>query len=250
VLITGIPTIKMIDLSKTQIGDDALEALSVRGQRLTTLNLSGCSNFTEYGLRTVLIKCTRLHTLELKSTKISQSSFRDIVDLGVDASLTSLNLSSCKRFSDVQFDLPTLQVLNMSNLPHLTTLNLNCSSLVQLNIPNNRLLRVARFECPQLQNLNLSGCGLLAELTAEAPNLLELNMYGCRTIPEASLDLFFNSTLELKRLSLKGMIQISDAIVTSIVERSKGLVEFDISGCKRLSARMVDYVVSNFETKA
>jgi hypothetical protein len=246
VLLNGIHTLQKLDVSRTEITDEGLEVIATRAAGISKLNLSDCICITDFGLRLMLSKTSDLQTLELRGCRISKAAFSGLIELGPECKLSSLNLSACRKFSDFQFSLPSLRVLNMSSCPHLHRLELICSNLTHLNISSIKMLRNVRLDCPKLIELNLSGCGSLVELVGELPDLLDLNMYNCRSIPEDILVEFLQRTTKLTKLSLKAMIQITDATVSGVIERSRQLVEFDVSGCRRLTKQMSDYVYSHY----
>ena len=91
--------LESLDLYYSKITGAALVGLDVKLTKLKYLNLSGCSNLTDSGLRNLLNNCgSQLESLDLSYTYISGTAL-----VGLDVKLTkfkNLNLSGCSNLTD------------------------------------------------------------------------------------------------------------------------------------------------------
>ncbi len=236
-LLNRLNALDNLDISNTDITDEGLASISLK-LGLEKLFLTNCLNFTEIGLNFVLTKCTNLTQMDLKNTRISRTFF-DTINRLEDCNIQLMNLSSCRHFTRANLKLRYLQELNMSSCSNLQTVSLECESLRILNLSSNNIIHTLTLRCPSVTNVNLSNCVSLRNIDGNLPRLEEINLYNCRNISVDALVEFLGASFEsLSKLSLKGLIQVDDHSIFSIVDPCSKLTYLDISGCKNLSSNL------------
>ncbi|MEZ7504992.1 T9SS type A sorting domain-containing protein [Flavobacterium sp. Arc2] len=179
-----------------------LRALSVIGNNLSTLDLSGLKNLEQLqcqrnSLTSLNIdnlnKLNILYCNENKLTTLDFSSNKGLVSLYCsDNQLTDLKVSGCPNLHEIICENNLLTMLDLSNLNKLTSVLLNnnlleqitfkgCSNLQSVTCRNNKFLSLDLSECNQiyldcqnnnLVNLNLkNGLPLIDLLLQNNPNL-------------------------------------------------------------------------------
>ena len=227
--------IKMLDLSRTEVGNSFLARLSSLTPNLQGLNLEGCSRFTDDGLN-FLTFLPDLENLRLRSC--CQIAGRNPQNLALLTQLRNLDLAYCNLIDDNNIhhlaSLSRLRILSLSScicindlglqrLAPLTELrNLNLDELS--GITNDGLKNLIPFT--KLENLSLMGCLQITDdglqnLTS-LRRLQRLNLAGCgftNSIAFKSL----NPEMHSRILEERGCDQITERAKSELKSSIPGL---------------------------
>ena len=168
-------------------------SLYCRENKLTSLNLSGC---------------TALTTLECRDNR-----------------LTSLDLSGCTALTTLDCSDNKLTSLDVSGCTALTTLDCQENELTSLDVSGSTALTKLECDRNQLTSLDVSGCTALTSLYCTGNSLTSLDVSGCTALTSlycsnnqlTSLDVSKNTALTelgcsynlLRRLNVEGCTNMS-----------------------------------------
>ncbi|XP_004605604.3 S-phase kinase-associated protein 2 [Sorex araneus] len=168
-----------LSLEGLRLSDAVVNNLA-QNSNLLRLNLSGCSGFSEFALKTLLNSCCRLDELNLSWCFDFTEKHVQVAVAHVSETITQLNLSGYRK--------------NLSRAD-LSTLVGRCPNLVHLDLSDSVMLKNDCFEefyhLNYLQHLSLSRCydiipETLLEL-GEIPTLKTLQVFGI--VPDGTLQL-------------------------------------------------------------
>ena len=159
--------ITTLDLS----GCSGLYQLSCNDNQLTSINLSGCSQ-----LNYLAVSNNQLTELDLSRNKALEYF------IGGDNQLTSLNLSGCSKLLLVYCENNRLTTLNLSGCSSLQWLHAENNQLTTLNLSGYTNLQRVRCYNNRLTELDVSGCSALELLYCRINQLTTLKLNGCTAL--------------------------------------------------------------------
>ena len=157
-----------LDLSNSKITDDDLARIVKEyknGRKLTSLNLSNCTNITDAGLA---------HLAELPLTQLNLSGCENITDAGLahltGLPLTQLNLSECENITDAG-------LAHLAKLP-LTQLDLSyCENITDAGLAHLAKLPLTQLNLSRCRKITDAGLAHLAKLPLTQLNLSCVQKY-------------------------------------------------------------------------
>ena len=208
--------------------------------RLTKLNLTGSDWWLSVDAVAALAKCTTLQTLFLSTN----NSVRDAALCAIAAncvSLTQLDLSNCRRVTDVGIaalaTLPLLHNLELANCPG-TTDDALCALAARAGRP---MLYLG------LRSASASEAAL-SELTASCTSLTHLNIGNCDGASDATLAAISRSCPELRVLELRQSDECTDAGLIALAAGCTKLEELLLDGCTdALTDKAVDTILQGLK---
>ena len=192
--LAGCTSLHTLNLSNTNVDDEALNKLANSESHLESLDLSECK--ITKNILTAISNCQNLKTLILRSCQ----SVTDVSALAGCASLHTLNLSNTNVDDDdlnelansesLKNSLHTLNLSGCSGVTNVSTLA-GCTSLHTLNLSNTNIDDEALKELaklPNLHTLNLSGCSGVTNVStlAGCASLHTLDLTGCYSVTDVS----------------------------------------------------------------
>jgi len=172
--------------------DDLEIVLDVYDNRLTSINVSGCTALAYLGCENNRLNslnvtgCTELKSLKCidnQLTSLNVSSCTALLYLGCDNNqLTSLNVSSCTALNELDCSYNQLTSLNVSGCTTLFSLGCENNQLTSLNVSSCTALEILHCPDNQLTSLNVSNCTALVELLCYNNQLTSLNVTGCTSL--------------------------------------------------------------------
>lgn len=219
-------------LSGTLLSDESMLMLARSGMN-KTLCLSKCKHITDTGVSLLFEHSQTLRHLDLTSTLISQKAFETLCL----SKLTTLNVSTCKRLTQISLESPTMLSLRCTSSTSIVRLELKLPALQDLNLSSCKNLQVLQLRNPKsLLNLNLSGCRALRSLIGPFPLLRQANLYNCHGIQIESLDALVRAaSVSLEELNFCGLPQVNDEIAKFILLHCPALSQVSVDGCKNIS---------------
>ena len=205
------------------------------------------------GIRSLtgLEHAANLTSLSLRGNPISKLSLSGLtsltsLDLGSGNALSKLSLSGLTSLTRLHLWGNGLSEVSLSNLPSLTSLNLwgnglsevslsNLPSLTSLNLSDNGLSEVSLSNLPSLTSLNLSDNGLSEVSLSGLTSLTSLSLRGN---PISKLSLSGLTSLTSLNLSDNGLSEVSLSGLTSLTSldlSDNGLSEVSLSGLTSLT---------------
>ena len=158
------------------------------GNRLTALDVSGCTALTE--LECSFNQLTALDVSNNTALTDLSCSFNQLTSLDVSNNtaltrlgctrnqLTSLDVSNNTALWGLYCNSNQLTSLDVSNNTALTELNCSENHITALDVSNNTALTELRCECNQLTSLDVSGCTALTGLGCSGNHLTMPTIYG------------------------------------------------------------------------
>ena len=216
-------------------GCTALTWLGCYNNQLTSLNLSGCTALTELWCydnqlsRLNLSGCTALRTLRCSNNQLTSFNVSGCTALTwlecYSNQLTSLNLSGCTALTKLECGSNQLTSLDVSKNTALTWLECYSNQLTSLDVSGCTSLTELSCGDNQLTSLNVSGCTALTELSCYKNQLTSLNLSSCTALTKFTC---YNS--QLTSLDVSGCTAL-----TELDCRSNQLTSLDVSGCTALT---------------
>ncbi|XP_072978557.1 F-box protein At5g07670-like [Typha angustifolia] len=230
--------------SCSRVSDPNLDLLAHTCPSLKTLNLnlhqtrSGLESFDDIrldedfgddGLRAVAAGCRRLTKVFMRRRKgIGDSGIASLVSLAKN--LTVLDLSWCSRITDEALGaigaVSSLSVLCLHGCSLVTDSGL--ASLSNGPLLSRSIRRLDLSECDRISD---NGVMSLRKLSF----LQELDLAECGPkVTDAGI-VAIASVSSLRRLSVKWLINLSDAAVLALARDCQYLVELDVTGCELIT---------------
>jgi hypothetical protein len=230
---------------------------------LRSINLLGCHNVTENGIKYLTFFCQNLRDLNLKGcTKVNDNAlsylaqFEHLVNLDLtgcvhisDLGLRHLSNSKAKKnlkFLDLTFchKITDEGLQWLSQLTALETLNLQCCRFV-----TNKGLSHVINACRDLKTLNLTGCDKATLSGIDAPrglvHLEKLAMMGCKLTSDSCMNNLISWTSNLKELVLAFSDHVTDKGIKSVVEGCKQLRYLNLKRCDNITDLSLEYISAN-----
>ncbi|EPZ35259.1 RmlC-like jelly roll fold domain-containing protein [Rozella allomycis CSF55] len=197
---------------------------------LKSINLSNCRKIDDDAIHALLLNAPLIESMSLSYCKLlTNNTMLFICQMGKN--LRSLNLQRCTGISDAGF-----YELDNNLMQSMTDLDLSdCSFLTDAAIS------ACSKGMPNLKTLNLSFC---CSLSPEALSII------ADSFDLESLDLSFcgSSVTDNKTLNMRGCVGLTDSGVRSIINYAKNLLSLNVTGCKQISASLVDECSRLFES--
>lgn len=225
-------------IKKKQLSDD--EVLKIGELRPVDLSIVQCTGtklngdlVTNHGLMTMFSSCGRT----LKSLSIASCV---MPPLSGEALLHSAAMH-CNQVSTLDVSWCNLSDNDMlivaDNFPVLSTLLMNGNQSVTDQAVKYNCQRFSH----QLKRLELQGCFKVTNESLEVIScciqLIGLNVGHCHKLSSSALASSIKQLTELEYLNLKGLKQVRDSCITTIVKCCTKIEHLDISQCTGLSAR-------------
>ena len=266
-----------ISFAEWRADDDSLFMLAEKdasnnGERLETLNLSGCHDITEAGLSLVLRGATFLTKLNLSGCGSQLTNNVLITVATVCTRMRDLDVSSCTSFSEIGFDavcgwtrgrqtkgagLSKLERLSMSNCPLLSDVTLGriakgCSELRALDVsqcPNitddglRDMIDNAKHLRELLSHDNERVSGQMFAVDALSHDdcslfvccgLRSVGMRGCRELDDSKLIWLAQSCALLESLEISDCPLVSTRGLMQMIEKCPRLVSLSVLGCGQI----------------
>ena len=220
--------LRELDLSRSKITGVGVEEGVNSLPNLEVLNLSGCLNLTERGMKEILrISRSNLRELDLSRSKITGVGIEEGVNSLLN--LETLKLSLCYNLTDgglkeiLRISGSSIRVLDISStnitgqgfmdgvsLPMLEELNLSCCDHLTDGGPKD-ILRISgsSIRVLDVSRTNITGQGFMDGVSL--PMLEELNLSSCRELTDGGLK-------EILRIS-GSSIRVLDVSYTNITEQ-------------------------------
>ena len=187
---------------------------SYRGNRLTSLDVSGCTSL-------ITLECC-----ENQLTSLNLSGCTALTELSCFSNqLTSLDVSSCTALTELSCFGNQLTSLNVAGCTALTELECSSNQLTSLDVSGCTSLTTLDCSINQLTSLDLSGCTALTELNCLRNQLTSLNLSGCTAL--TTLSCWDN---QLTSLDVSGCTSL-----TMLDCQLNQLTSLDVSGCTSLT---------------
>jgi predicted Ser/Thr protein kinase len=208
--------IARLDLAKTKISNDSMEAISTLSIRKLEINQTGV---TGAGLRAV----SKISTLEdLRAGELNDITAEDLPYLGRLTRMRSLDL----RFDMLRdFDLSFL-----AQLKHLNTLELS-----DTKTSNKAMSSISKLH--DLNDLRLARCHVTDDGIKELRGLTSLHVVGLDGCSISTTSIRFLSKNQLWKLYLNNTG--IDDVALELLHKQTSLAELSIVGCKRLTPQAV-----------
>ncbi|KAE8988532.1 hypothetical protein PR003_g22162 [Phytophthora rubi] len=215
-----------------RLTDAALQAIAENhAQSLERINFSYCRQISEYGVESLVQRCSNLRSIKLKGSPAVTTSAAVLIAESCPA-LDTLLVGGAKNLTD-----DCLLALG-DHCPRLTSLDISRSNPFGFGrggITDNALKYLV-LRCPRLEHLTLCGQGrltlaVLSSLATSCPKLDTLDIGGCRGIISDPIAL----GAELKRMG--GLHELSVAFTRGLKGEQ---IDFIASQCPQLKAFRVD----------
>jgi F-box/leucine-rich repeat protein 2/20 len=182
--------------------------LAAECQKISTLNLTYCTEITDAGLAYLLTKCPKIATLNLKYC-------RQITDIGL-ASLAS----SCHNIATLDVGHCNITDIGLKSLAagcqQITNLNLKCCRQI-----TDIGLAYLLTKCPKIATLNLSYCKkITCDIVGSVsvwPEMISLNLCSCSAITFTGFCNLATMCPHMQKLSLALCGQIRDNWITKLM---------------------------------
>lgn len=207
-LLSGLPRLLYLNVSKCNVTGDTLNALPPRENAVTGDNTvalkelvaAQCAGVTS--VVELMVRARDLVKVDLRKTGVTDASIKAMSDHC--RGLRQVNVSECNAISDdgaITLATLPLEDLNVSSCPHITDeliqyLVQYCSSLRSLDVSSNVRVTDEVVGClhhlPNLTSLSLAGCvrvknGAIVRLAQHAPYLQHLDLSATKLINEAAI---------------------------------------------------------------
>ncbi|KAK6191654.1 hypothetical protein SNE40_003286 [Patella caerulea] len=207
------------------ISDVGLEALIKKhGGSLRVLEMFGCFNISQRGLRFIANNCRNLYTLNLgQCYKLTDSCMTQIsANLG---RIENLDLRGCKQIRDncvrkIVRNCPRLKTLVLANCP---------------NISNDAMVEVATYSM-DIRNLDVCGCRNISDISIRnitnnclRLTALDISSTGCSTASVNMLANYGNRCLESVKLNF--LTDVTEASLLRLVKHCSRLKTLHLYGC-------------------
>ena len=217
-----------------------LEILECRCNNLTSLDVSGCTNLEVFdcagnSLTSLdMSECTNLENLdcfsnELTSLDVSGCTNLDYLDCSSNK-LTSLDMSGCTNLDYLDCGYNNLTSLDVSGYTNLGHLSCSYNNLTNLDVSG--CAKLDSLYCPfnNLTSLYASGCAKLDSLYCYYNNLTSLDVSGCTNLE--TLFCYYNNLTSLDVSGCTNLDQFSCG--------NNNLTNLDVSGCTNLVSLSCD----------
>ncbi|KAE9183847.1 hypothetical protein PF005_g21917, partial [Phytophthora fragariae] len=166
-----------------RLTDAALQAIAENhAQSLERINFSYCRQISEYGVESLVQRCSNLRSIKLKGSPAVTTSAAVLIAESCPA-LDTLLVGGAKNLTD-----DCLLALG-DHCPHLTSLDISRSNPFGFGRGGitDKALKYLVLRCPRLEHLTLCGQGrltlaVLSSLATSCPKLDTLDIGGCRGI--------------------------------------------------------------------
>ena len=251
-----------------KLTNKSLNAIATHCSSLIAIDLCGCWDINDDGLIALSLGCRNIKSIDL-------SNCRKLTDRGVASLMTNCNnlsdiyLSYCKALTDQIF------VFMREYCPNIRRINIQRC----IGITDNGLANFAQSKHLKLQELILSDCSFLSDnamksIAESCPNLVILNISFCCTLTEGGIlhlidgcrklttfDVSFcgnaisddiltemaKKWLDLKRLSIRGCIRVTDKGVQELFANCAELRKVNLSNCKGTSRAILEAVPAHIQ---
>ena len=237
------PNLISLDLSYSDVGDDAVSEVVRNCPHLTSLAVTGCSAVSDRALSTIALHASRLESLSL-------GLCAKITDRGVQTiarklkRLRELSLAACSAVTNVGVSIvceqlgAVLESLDLSGLKNLTDFDTE---------------DVARH-CLALRHLNVRSCWRATDASARhlaklcrrkrkrnCPLFESIDLGGCRRMTDKGMvSLLRAAGADLRVLDLRGLARITDETLVAAGASCSGLRSLVLLGCEGVSEEGVE----------
>jgi hypothetical protein len=231
------------------------EHLNKLTNSIERLEISGCSNITDYGAKNITECCPNLYYLSvagcLKLTSTSffyfastyrtlvyfnMSGFREVVEESIiaiinnNANISYINTSKCSNVGD-----KTIRAL-ANTCPDLTSLVTEYCPKIKTSLPY--LLE----NCKNINLFNISNCHNINNMNdvanafaQNASNLQTLSLANCDNVTDDIVAILTQYCQRLTSIDLTACDLLTDVSALEISMKAKELQSFNISGCKNMT---------------
>lgn len=259
------PEVTRLNLSNCAITDTALMMMSVSNaaKNLISLNLSGCADISDLGIKVLSQACPKLESINLKNCiNITDQA---IVSLGYNCNnLQRLRLNGCEKLTDeclvtianYNLKLRWLDVGLCSGIGDegVSAIVGSCQHLQWLDLsrPSPKSSTNARLE--SIVDLGYTSQNITDETIIKiAENCRELELVDlsyCTAITDDGLLALANNAKLLRSLSLKGMpyiTRISILALGSLRKAHRKLSWLQVYQCKQINAAVIDEMIAKLQ---
>lgn len=225
----------------TQINDIGLWAISRScGTQLKEVILSGCLRITHIGLRSLVIKCTKIELLDVSNcARLDDRCLRVIAANLVY--LSNIILSYCPNITDrgvseIAKCCPKLSVLRLRN----------CDKIGEFG--DRALLEIGK-RSSLLKILDLYGCNHVGDAGLKAvsrgcPLIHDFHLSGCFKVTKNGIQSLISGCQKLLFFTFAKCPNMTDADVSRIVHGCPNLLKLDFSDCTSIGALSLQAIVS------
>nr|KAJ3423198.1 anaphase-promoting complex subunit Hcn1 [Polyrhizophydium stewartii] len=247
------PRLRALSLSSVwDITEAGLETLAEGCKQLRAIELSNCRKITDRGVLALLDRCPHLDAIGLSYCKNLSDA---IMDRSVWGTVRRVNLQRCTGIFDGGFlrwrdAVPAYGLAALTDSPVVTFPGMRGVApfaLEELNLSDcsfltDQAIACIGDRCPRLRRLCLSFCCSLTERFAE-PLVLGCNeletldaSYCGSAVTDGSLQTLAAGLPQLRRLSIRGCVQVTDAGVDTVLQFAAHLEALNLTQCKQISA--------------
>lgn len=231
-----------LDVSGTLVGDETLAQICVLHlcTELVSFGCSGCEHVYDDGIIALAENCTKLHTVDISNTLISDLAVRAVAEYC--PLLVDLNLDSCEELTDTSIhsiaqhctQLQTLHISKGENFTDEPMLQLaqRCTDLRVLciagciNITDVSVVAIAT-SCRNLQSIDLQHTELsddtLNALADCCPQLTSLNISNCHHFSQDAIIAVVMSCTALQSLDLFFTNNVTTQVLDALSQYCKNL---------------------------
>ncbi|KAF5796117.1 putative leucine-rich repeat domain superfamily [Helianthus annuus] len=215
---SGCPSLSVINLSSSSIGDSGLEILTKSCNSLKKVSLGWCENITDSGIQSLIQNCRQLTELRITGcSKINGIGFK-----GCSSTLASLEANCCMLATDLT------EVLSGGGLEYLNI-------AFNYHIMEYGLAAIGSGVAANLKTLNLSGCSFVTDyviirISKGCPFLQEWNLASCKNITISGWESIGLYCQSLERIHVNGCLKLC----------GRGLLALG-NGCKQLSVIYINF---------
>ena len=230
-----------LDLSFTAITSSALGVLAKQMPRLLKINICGCESLTGSGIADLVVRCPLLQVVLMEVLPcLSDAAVQDVVH-GLK-SLLSLDVGSCKKLTNVSFQIIGTHGKTLKRLSVAGCANLNDFDIEDLS------------RCVSLQSLSLRACTKITDASIESLVLLakrkkkanmrglaHLDLGGCGRISDGGVNALVAAYgSSLTHLDLRGNGRITNRALDAIQAHAKLLRQLTIVECAGITAERIE----------
>ncbi|XP_020382750.2 dynein regulatory complex subunit 6 [Rhincodon typus] len=252
-----------LNLAYTTISDGTLRSLSKFGLNLQYLSLAYSKKFTNKGLNYLATGkgCHKLVYLDISGcTQISVRGFRslgigcsDIEHLVINDMATLTN-SCITAMVGYYYNLTTISLLAS---PHISDAAIKAlvqgKRITKVKIEGNQHISDASFKmisknCPNLNHIYVSDCPRITDDSlkslATLKHIIVLNISDCISITDGGIRYFMDgpSASRLRELNLSNCIFITDLSLLKIAQRCHSLTHLRLRYCERLTDSGIEWL--------
>ncbi|CUG89861.1 leucine-rich repeat protein, putative, partial [Bodo saltans] len=207
--------IDQLDLSQSSL-EESKSFEMIRGQAMSSINLSGCSFVQDVHVGEILRGCPQLESIDLSNCPQLTNDWVSYIN--ASKSIRKVNLLGSSGMGKLNFFFVETLVTNLAGVSQLDS-----PALKSLPVPITHLSLVS-FSCPVLEEVTFRGLSLcdreLRMIADSSPSLAKVHFIKCRL---QGSEFFFRVLRSLTDLALHACKSITDQEVTCLCSQLRAL---------------------------